>query len=129
MAAGSPRLRRGAEGPRRLLRRRPASGAGTRRRPRRALSRGPRGLSAEVLRAGRRPTSPTLARDETRDAWNRAAGAFWAARAADKLGEADLARSFLRAAAQAPADFYGMIADRRLRLEAAGPLSRRPIEA
>jgi len=62
----------------------------------------------------------TLARDEGQDAWNRAAGAFWASRAAEKLGEEDHARSFLRAAAQSPQTFYGMIAERRLRLGAKG---------
>jgi soluble lytic murein transglycosylase-like protein len=56
------------------------------------------------------------ARDEAQDAWTRAAGAFWAARSAEALGEADHAKSFLRAAAQSPDTFYGMIAERRLRL-------------
>jgi soluble lytic murein transglycosylase-like protein len=57
-----------------------------------------------------------VARDETRDAWTRAGGAFWAARTAEILGEADKSKSFLRAAAQAPDTFYGMIAERKLRL-------------
>ena len=63
----------------------------------------------------------THARDLGQDAWNRAAGAYWAARAAEQLGEEDRARSFLRAAAQSPETFYGMIAGRRLRLGAKGP--------
>jgi soluble lytic murein transglycosylase-like protein len=62
-----------------------------------------------------------VARDETRDAWTRAAGAFWAARTAELRGEPDKARSFLRAAAQAPDTFYGMIAERKLRLASAQP--------
>lgn len=62
-----------------------------------------------------------VARDETRDAWTRAAGAFWAARSSEILGEPDRARSFLRAAAQAPDTFYGMIAERKLRLATATP--------
>ena len=69
----------------------------------------------------------TQARDEGQDAWNRAAGAYWAARAAEHLGEEDRARSFLRAAAQSPQTFYGMIAERRLRLGAkAGPAPATP---
>lgn len=71
----------------------------------------------------------TLARDEGQDAWNRSAGAFWAARAAEKLGEDDRVRSFLRAAAQNPQTFYGMIAERRLKLGtkgAAAPASALP---
>ncbi|HEV2531730.1 lytic transglycosylase domain-containing protein [Phenylobacterium sp.] len=62
-----------------------------------------------------------VARDEGQDAWSRAAGAFWAARTAERLGETDHARSFLRAAAQSPDTFYGMIAGRRLRLTLALP--------
>jgi soluble lytic murein transglycosylase-like protein len=59
-----------------------------------------------------------VARDETRDPWARSAGAFWAARTAEVRGEADKAKSFLRAAAQAPDTFYGIIAERKLRLAA-----------
>lgn len=62
-----------------------------------------------------------VAREEVRDPWMRAAGAFWAARAAEVIGEADKARSLLRAAAQAPDTFYGMIAERKLRLAATQP--------
>ena len=57
-----------------------------------------------------------LASDEGRDAWSRAAGAFWAARSADALGDGDRAKVFLRAAAQLPDTFYGMLAERRLRI-------------
>lgn len=60
-----------------------------------------------------------VARDGGRDAWTRAAGGYWAARTAEILGETDRAKSFLRAAAQAPDTFYGMIAERRLKLLAA----------
>lgn len=62
-----------------------------------------------------------VARDDTRDAWTRAAGAFWAARTSEILGEPDRAKSLLRAAAQAPDTFYGMIAERKLRLASARP--------
>lgn len=60
-----------------------------------------------------------VARDGSRDAWTRAAGGYWAARAAEVLGETDRTKIFLRAAAQAPETFYGMIAERRLKLIAA----------
>jgi soluble lytic murein transglycosylase-like protein len=70
-----------------------------------------------------------VARDETRDAWTRAGGAFWAARTAELRGEPDRARSFLRAAAQAPDTFYGMIAERKLRLASAQPDAPPSIES
>lgn len=57
-----------------------------------------------------------VARDGGRDAWSRAAGGYWAARASEILGQSDKAKIFLRAAAQAPDTFYGMIAERRLKL-------------
>ena len=46
----------------------------------------------------------------------RAAGAFWAARAARSAGQEGDADGFLRVAASAPDTFYGMIARRRLEL-------------
>jgi len=57
-----------------------------------------------------------LARDRGQDAWTRASGAFWAARSAERLGQADRATSYLRAAAESPDTFYGMIAARKLKL-------------
>jgi soluble lytic murein transglycosylase-like protein len=57
-----------------------------------------------------------LARDQGQDAWTRSQGAFWAARSAEARGEHDKATIFLRAAAQSPDTFYGMIAERKLRL-------------
>lgn len=57
-----------------------------------------------------------VARDGARDAWTRSAGGYWAARSSEILGENDKAKIFLRAAAQAPDTFYGMIAERRLKL-------------
>jgi soluble lytic murein transglycosylase-like protein len=53
----------------------------------------------------------------------RAAGAFWAARAAGSAGAPADVDSFLRVAASAPDTFYGMIARRRLELDA-DPLGR-----
>ena len=78
------------------------------------------GLAAWRLRAFDQAESQfaELARDAGQDPWSRAAGAFWAARAAEQLGDAGKARSYLRAAAQSPDSFYGMIAERRLRLTA-----------
>lgn len=62
-----------------------------------------------------------LARDHTQDAWTRAGGAFWAARSAESLGQPDRAKSYLRAAAESPDTFYGMIAERKLSLAADAP--------
>lgn len=64
-----------------------------------------------------------LARDQGQDSWTRASGAFWAARSAEALGQPDRAKSYLRAAAESPNTFYGMIAARRLKLEDAAPPS------
>lgn len=58
-----------------------------------------------------------VAVDEDEDEWLRAGGAFWAARAARKLGDDDQAVAFLRMAARTPHAFYGMIAARALELE------------
>lgn len=58
-----------------------------------------------------------LARDQGQDAWTRSEGAFWAARSAEARGEHDKATIYLRAAAQSPDTFYGMIAERKLRLD------------
>ena len=57
-----------------------------------------------------------LARDEDEDPWLRSAGAYWAARSAVALGDTINANSFLRLAAQAPQTFYGMIAERQVRM-------------
>lgn len=70
-----------------------------------------------------------VARDGARDAWTRAAGGYWAARSAEILGETDRARTFLRAAAQAPDTFYGMIAERRLKLTSAKAAEAPSIES
>lgn len=60
-----------------------------------------------------------LADDPTEDPWLRAAGAFWAARAAGMLGEAAEATRYLRLAAQSADTFYGKIAARQLELQPA----------
>ncbi len=57
-----------------------------------------------------------LAHDSEEDPWLRAAGAYWAARAAVATGDQGAARAFLNLAAQAPHTFYGMIAERQIRL-------------
>lgn len=54
-----------------------------------------------------------VARDDGEDAWLRAAGAYWASRAADQTGDAPRSRHFLALAARYPDTFYGMIAERR----------------
>lgn len=58
-----------------------------------------------------------VALDEDEDEWLRAGAAFWASRAASKLGDADQAITFLRMAARAPHTFYGMVAARSLELD------------
>jgi soluble lytic murein transglycosylase-like protein len=57
-----------------------------------------------------------VADDEHEDEWLRAAGAFWAARAASQGGHERQARTLLIQAARAPHTFYGMIAARQLAL-------------
>ncbi|MFN3514154.1 MAG: transglycosylase SLT domain-containing protein [Phenylobacterium sp.] len=59
-----------------------------------------------------------VARDEGEDAWLRAGAAFWAARAADQIGDPARSRHFLVLAARHPDTFYGMIAGRRVELQA-----------
>jgi soluble lytic murein transglycosylase-like protein len=58
-----------------------------------------------------------VALDVTEDPWVRSGGAYWAARAAMAKGEAHRAPEFLHVAAQFPATFYGMVAERQLGLE------------
>jgi soluble lytic murein transglycosylase-like protein len=60
-----------------------------------------------------------VARDDEQDPWLRSAGAYWAARASIALGDGAAAQSFLRLAAQAPQTFYGMIAERQVRMATA----------
>jgi len=63
-----------------------------------------------------------VAIDEDEDEWLRAAGAFWAARASRKLGDAEQSTAFLRMAARSPNCFYGMIATRALELQGSNQL-------
>lgn len=65
----------------------------------------------------------TLAANPAEPDGERAAGGFWAARAAVAAGMPERATSFLKMAAQAPGTFYGMIAVRKLEL-ADDPLGR-----
>jgi soluble lytic murein transglycosylase-like protein len=48
------------------------------------------------------------------DDWTRSAGAFWAARAAERAGEAEAVRGHLEQAASTPLTFYGQLALMRL---------------
>lgn len=57
-----------------------------------------------------------VAHDEHEDEWLRAAGAFWAARAASQAGHGREAQALLGDAARSPNTFYGMIAVRQLAL-------------
>jgi soluble lytic murein transglycosylase-like protein len=65
----------------------------------------------------------TLAANPAEDDATRAAGGFWAARAAVAVGAPDRASAFLKIAAGSPGAFYGMIARRKLEL-ADDPLGR-----
>lgn len=66
-----------------------------------------------------------VAHDPTEDAWVRAGAAFWAARAAERLGRPQQSATFLELSARWPATFYGQIALEKLGrepvIEAAGP--------
>ncbi|MBL8554196.1 MAG: lytic transglycosylase domain-containing protein [Phenylobacterium sp.] len=57
-----------------------------------------------------------VARDEAEDPWQRAAAAYWAARSSQALDDSKTATAFLRLAAQSPQTFYGMIAERQIRM-------------
>ncbi|MDP1600674.1 lytic transglycosylase domain-containing protein [Phenylobacterium sp.] len=59
-----------------------------------------------------------VARDEGEDPWIRSGAAFWAARALEETGDTTRAQGFIKLAARHPTTFYGMIAERRMRLQA-----------
>lgn len=59
-----------------------------------------------------------VARDENEDPWLRAGAAYWAARSLEQSGDTSRAQGFLKLAARHPTTFYGMIAERRVRMEA-----------
>lgn len=61
-----------------------------------------------------------VARDENEDPWLRAGAAYWAARSLEAVGDNTKALGFIKLAARHPNTFYGMIAERRMRLQAAG---------
>ncbi|WP_333586073.1 lytic transglycosylase domain-containing protein [Phenylobacterium sp.] len=65
-----------------------------------------------------------VSRDEAEGDWLRAAGGFWASRAASKATPDGRDIAHLRLAAQFPATFYGMIAERRLALASDSPPRR-----
>ncbi|HTX50586.1 MAG TPA: lytic transglycosylase domain-containing protein [Caulobacteraceae bacterium] len=65
----------------------------------------------------------TLAANPAEDNATRAAGGYWAARAAVAAGMPERANAFLKIAAGSPGAFYGMIAQRKLEL-ADDPLGR-----
>ncbi len=50
--------------------------------------------------------------------WERSGAAFWAARAADRMGERRLAQGYLKLASQAPQTFYGQVASQILKKNA-----------
>lgn len=60
-----------------------------------------------------------VARDGDEDPWLRAGAAFWAARSATQLGDAQRSVQLLRLAARFPETFYGMIAERQVVLQTA----------
>ncbi|MFZ5718265.1 MAG: lytic transglycosylase domain-containing protein [Pseudomonadota bacterium] len=66
-----------------------------------------------------------VAQDSEEDVWQRSAAAYWAARSAVALGDVSTAQAFLQLAAQAPQTFYGMLAERQVRMtQAAAPTGR-----
>lgn len=67
-----------------------------------------------------------VARDEQEDPWLRSAAAYWAARSLEETGDTTRAQGFLKLAARHPTTFYGMIAERRVRLEALDRVSEAP---
>ncbi|MBA4010820.1 MAG: lytic transglycosylase [Phenylobacterium sp.] len=67
-----------------------------------------------------------VARDEQEDPWLRSGAAYWAARALEETGDTTRAQGFLKLAARHPTTFYGMIAERRVRLEALDRVSEAP---
>jgi len=60
-----------------------------------------------------------VADDEGQDPWLRSGGAYWASRAAAQGGDQASAANFLRTAARYPETFYGMIAERQVRMQTA----------
>lgn len=80
----------------------------------------------------------SFAGDVRYDDWNRAAGAYWAARAAIADGHPEAAPALLRAAASYSRTFYGLLAQRQLGLDSAVgadlirtntlPLAQEPLE-
>jgi soluble lytic murein transglycosylase-like protein len=62
-----------------------------------------------------------VAEDDTNDDWVRTGGWFWAGRTAERLGEYDEARRYFLNAAAVPHTFYGLLATRKLELDAAKP--------
>jgi len=64
-----------------------------------------------------------VARDGREDPWLRAAGAYWAGRAASDMGDGAKAAGYLREAANFPDTFYGMIAERQGRMQSASARS------
>lgn len=56
-----------------------------------------------------------IAQDDQRDPWLRSAGAYWASRAAERVGDRVAAVAYLRLAAETPQTFYGMLAERQAR--------------
>jgi soluble lytic murein transglycosylase-like protein len=67
-----------------------------------------------------------VARDEEEDPWLRSGAAYWAARSLEQTGEISRAQGFLKLAARHPSTFYGMIAERRVRLEALDRVQEAP---
>ncbi len=69
-----------------------------------------------------------VALDPTEDAWVRAAGAYWAARAAIAKGSPEVAPDYLRIAARYPHTFYGILAEHQLGLESSARAGPRPYQ-
>ncbi len=59
----------------------------------------------------------SLASSDTASAWNRAAGAYWAARVHERASDPVEAHRWLTVAAEFPFTFYGLLAQHRLNLQ------------
>ena len=68
-----------------------------------------------------------VARDDREDPWLRSGAAYWAARSLEQAGDPGRAQGFLKLAARHPDTFYGMIAERRVRLEALDRVGVQPV--
>lgn len=66
-----------------------------------------------------------VASDPSQNAWSQSGGAYWAGRAALKVGKKDEAEGYFKVAASFPFTFYGLVAEQRLGVTPAVALSKK----